>query len=363
MSSGGFYFQTAGNGSADAALSYDNSLFINNDGEAVFYSSNYVPVEIQRDAGAGTSGDYTTLLLKTVTSGTPSDQLGANLRFDVDGNLRGGITANYGGNLFLETSGTVSGTLYDVARLNASSMSIAGENGTLTNTYGNSTRTNLQVDGSAEAIITMSHAGTVAGYLNTNPGSSAIDISAAIGGFRFLPSASATNKVEITSGGNLTFQSGNGIDFSATSNGSGTTNSETLTDYEHGTWNPVIEGSTTNPSVTYQQQHGEYVRVGNMLWIAFYIYVANGGLSGGSGNINLAGLPFSVQGSGGGAYNFIPAGYVHTGGATNNAQNNNTMRWQVNANPTTAMQLYSTSSSTWGTNFWELSGTGVLQIG
>jgi len=142
----------------------------------------------------------------------------------------------------------------------------------------------------------------------------------------------------------------------------GTGAANKLDEYEYGTWNPTIGGSTTDPTVTYTTRAGEYVRVGNMLWIAFYIYCGSGNVSGGAGTIQITNLPFSVQGAGSGAYNFIPAGYVHTGGSSQAAQNNNSLRWQVNADPTTELQLYSTNGSSHGSGFWELSGTGTLQI-
>jgi hypothetical protein len=292
MSSGGFYFQVAGSGSANGTLSFDNALHINNNGESVFYSSAYVPVEIQRDAGAATSGDYTALLLKTITSGTPSNQLGANMRFDVDGTLKGGITANAGGNLFIETSGTTSGVLYDVARFNASSLCVAGENGTISNQYGNSTRTNLQVDGSSEAIITLSHAGTVKGYINTNPASNQMDISANLGGFRFLTSAGASKKVEIDTNGNIVFPNGQGINFGASSGSN--SSSAILDDYEEGTWTPTLTGATSNPTVSYGNRKGYYTKIGNQVTAHCFV---SGSFSGGSGGVRVYGLPYTSSSS------------------------------------------------------------------
>ena len=63
------------------------------------------------------------------------------------------------------------------------------------------------------------------------------------------------------SNGNLVFStSGKGIDFSATSNSSGTMTSEVLSDYEEGTWTPVPNGVTVvSGSPTYE---GTYTKIG-----------------------------------------------------------------------------------------------------
>ena len=96
--------------------------------------------------------------------------------------------------------------------------------------------------------------------------------------------------------GNLKFgSSGNGIDFSATSDASGKT-SEILDDYEEGTWNPVIYGTgnagSWNPSTA---NGGFYVKIGKQVtcWMN-----CQGTLSGASGDANVSGLPFTSAGVG-----------------------------------------------------------------
>ena len=101
----------------------------------------------------------------------------------------------------------------------------------------------------------------------------------------------STGNVDITNG-NLVFStSGTGIDFSATADGSGTTTSELLDDYEEGTWTPTYQALTTNfTSVTYAQQIGWYTKVGNTVHAFFYMYTNS--VAGGSGNVVITGLPF-----------------------------------------------------------------------
>jgi len=89
--------------------------------------------------------------------------------------------------------------------------------------------------------------------------------------------------VELTTG-NLKVPSGNGIDFSATS---GTGTSELLDDYEEGTWTPTLP---QNGSVTYSTQFGRYTKIGNTVTVWFT--VAASSWSGGSGNLNIGGLPY-----------------------------------------------------------------------
>jgi len=91
--------------------------------------------------------------------------------------------------------------------------------------------------------------------------------------------------------GNLEFNSGNGIDFSATA---GTGTSELLSDYEEGLWTPVIIGGTTAGTGTYSQQDGVYTKVGNLVTVSCYLaFTAHTG----TGHMKVSGLPFAGVGS------------------------------------------------------------------
>lgn len=95
--------------------------------------------------------------------------------------------------------------------------------------------------------------------------------------------ADATGNVTMT--GNLVMASGKGIDFSATSNGSGTTTSEVLSDYEEGTWTPNVGGTAT-----YTTQDGRYTKVGRKVTASFDLIINV--LGTGSTSL-LSGLPFT----------------------------------------------------------------------
>ena len=71
--------------------------------------------------------------------------------------------------------------------------------------------------------------------------------------------------VEIADGSLQIANAGDGINFSATSDGSGTTSSEVLDDYEEGTWTPSYTTSGVSSTVAYNIQNGYYTKVGNQV--------------------------------------------------------------------------------------------------
>jgi len=143
-------------------------------------------------------------------------------------------------------------------------------------------------------------------------------------------SAGATEKMRIDSAGDVTVTNGNlvigtsgkGIDFSATPDGSGSTGSEVLDDYEEGTW--TAYGWTTygwTPG-TVSDVNGKYVKIGKMVTISLTI-----GSFGSSETVTVndrlrfLGLPYNVAYSpagvsGGG---FVGAGHIYNslGGGVN----------------------------------------------
>jgi len=112
-----------------------------------------------------------------------------------------------------------------------------------------------------------------------------------------------TERARITSGGRLlvgtttenasggVIQVSNGITFPATQSASSDAN--TLDDYEEGTWTPTLTG-VTGGSLTYSQQVGRYVKIGNCVYvtcrIAFSAYTHTGGLY-----PVVGGFPFTSQ--------------------------------------------------------------------
>ena len=125
-----------------------------------------------------------------------------------------------------------------------------------------------------------------------------------------------TQRVTINSAGNLVFnQSGNGIDFSATADGSGTSTSELLDDYEEGTWTPSLNKSSSNPTVSYSIRLGTYTKVGRIVTVFFDVTAS---ISGGSGGARIGSLPYTVSSSMAGysRAHFRASNAVAAGGAT-----------------------------------------------
>ena len=115
--------------------------------------------------------------------------------------------------------------------------------------------------------------------------------------------------------GNLQLASGHGIDFSATGNAGTTTPSELLDDYEEGTFNPTITGSSSNPTQSYANQTGYYCKVGEICFIQVDLTFASSNVSGGSGEAHLDNLPFTVRNAGNGYGITASVGYSPSWGS------------------------------------------------
>ena len=92
--------------------------------------------------------------------------------------------------------------------------------------------------------------------------------------------------VTITAAQNIKVNSGNGIDFSATS---GTGTSELFSDYEEGSWTPSFTASGGG-SASHSRQNGRYTKIGNTVFAYFQLSASKGSLS---GSVSISGLPFT----------------------------------------------------------------------
>ena len=79
-----------------------------------------------------------------------------------------------------------------------------------------------------------------------------------------------------------------------------------LSDYEEGTWTPVLEGTSTIGTATYTARGGYYTKIGNKVFWEMYIAFNNGN---GSGTFHITGLPYAVANNG--TYPAVNIGYVH----------------------------------------------------
>ena len=98
--------------------------------------------------------------------------------------------------------------------------------------------------------------------------------------------------VSIANGNLVMSTAGTGIDFSATTSGTGTMTSELLSDYEEGTWTPTIEFGGASSGVTYLAQNARYTKVGRLVTVNCYLALSSKGSS--TGSASIAGLPFAI---------------------------------------------------------------------
>ena len=99
------------------------------------------------------------------------------------------------------------------------------------------------------------------------------------------------NHLTLADGDLVIGTAGHGIDFSATSDGSGTDTSELLDDYEEGTWTPVWKYGTTTVAQS-GDQAAWYTKIGRLV-VAHFRVVVNS-TSGASGGLAIHGLPYTI---------------------------------------------------------------------
>jgi len=71
----------------------------------------------------------------------------------------------------------------------------------------------------------------------------------------------------------------------------GTTSANHLDDYEEGTFTPVLTAAITAPTVSYLNQSGRYVKIGDT--VNLFVAIRVNTISGGSGAVRITGLPFT----------------------------------------------------------------------
>lgn len=64
-----------------------------------------------------------------------------------------------------------------------------------------------------------------------------------------------------------------------------------------GEWTPVLAGTTTSPTQSYLIQNGTYERHGDTVTVWCSLTLASSGITAGSGNAQITGLPYTVAGS------------------------------------------------------------------
>ncbi len=167
-----------------------------------------------------------------------------------------------------------------------------------------------------------------------------------------------SERMRLLSGGGLTF------------NGD-TAQANALDDYEEGSFTPTLGKSGSGTISSYTTRIGKYTKIGNLLYISFYVYINNGTFGSGAGTWILTGLPFNLKTLTAGAYQFIPGGYMGINGTHYNFSTNSTgggtasgTRWQANGTSGAAsLNMYGvTHGINWTTGALEFSGSGALLV-
>lgn len=108
-------------------------------------------------------------------------------------------------------------------------------------------------------------------------------------GYSIIFRTQSGEAARFNSAGNLAFPNGQGIDFSATGDGSGTVTSELLDDYEEGTFTPTISSGATGGS--YAVQAGRYTKVGT--FVSYQFDLEASGKTRDANPLKFGGLPFT----------------------------------------------------------------------
>ncbi len=123
-------------------------------------------------------------------------------------------------------------------------------------------------------------------------------------------------RMRITSSGHLKIDDGNlvigtagkGIDFSTAAGSASGASASILEDYEEGTFDPQFTSGTGGGSLTassnYANQHGKYVKVGNLVMLSMHIQCASSGTGSITGELRVSNLPFGNDGYAGVAVGF-----------------------------------------------------------
>ena len=80
----------------------------------------------------------------------------------------------------------------------------------------------------------------------------------------------------------------------------GTGSANHLDDYEEGTWTPTVSRNTTAPSFVYQNQIGQYTKIGRFCHVRAFVRIGTI-TSDGSGTVSFGGLPFTSNTNEGGS--------------------------------------------------------------
>ena len=149
----------------------------------------------------------------------------------------------------------------------------------------------LQPDDGDNGVIVVNNGGVKLYHNNVEKfetTSAGATVTGALTATSFSGDGSSLTGVAAGGANNISFNSGNGIDFSATGDGSGTDSSELFHDYEEGTWSGSIETGSANINNPW------YIKIGGYVVGGASITAISDTSSGNTVKVN--GLPYSSSG-------------------------------------------------------------------
>jgi hypothetical protein len=196
-------------------------------------------------SGVGTKGDY---YVVSVAGSTTLDGIS---------NWGVGDLATFNGIVWQRVEGGADGNFVNLSVSSTSTLS------------GLTASTALALDASKN-VVSVTNTGTGSNVLATSP--------------------TLVDNVTLSTGNLVIGTAGKGIDFSATTSGSGTMTSELLADYEEGTWTPT-DGSGAGLSFTVYNP--TYTKIGRLVQIEAAIYFPS---TASVAAVKISGLPFTAAG-------------------------------------------------------------------
>ena len=207
-------------------------------------------LQVGQDAGGGAS-------LGWIDFGCTGDKIGANIVGRAHQDFSG---SNYSTNLEFYTC--------NVSSTTRTKKVVIGADGTTT--FDPSAGGTLKIGGSS------AHTSKIVIADNNGTGN----------GNCLVEGGDGTDFFTIQSNGNVAFESGKGINFGATADGTGSSQAEILDDYEEGSWTPAVASG----NASFSTMTGRYTKVGNQ--VTLWVKISGGG-SYGSGALQISGIPFS----------------------------------------------------------------------
>ena len=140
----------------------------------------------------------------------------------------------------------------------------------------------------ANSVISASR---ITGVLPVVNGGTGVTTSTGTGNTVLSATPTLSGDVTLSTGNLVIGTAGKGVDFTATSSGSGTMTSELLADYEEGTWTPT-QGAGLTVVGTFSSS-GTYTKVGRLVTVVGNVNGSTSIITSNGGNITCGGLPFT----------------------------------------------------------------------